>query len=73
MYRGRVFDVSGYRDQHPGGDTVEEGYGVDTGAVFDEIGHSGHALARGLGAKGVFEPLNFIPVLSTGKSNPGGT
>lgn len=42
---GKVYDVSGFVEEHPGGEEVILDYaGMDASDPFDEIGHSKHAM-----------------------------
>lgn len=44
VYKGKVYDISKYADEHPGGlDTLIEQAGKDVTKVFDSIGHSKEA------------------------------
>lgn len=51
VYNGRVYDVSHYIDEHPGGEeVVVDVAGTDATDAFDDIGHSedAHEILRGL-------------------------
>lgn len=51
VYNGRVYDVSHYIDEHPGGEeVVVDVAGTDATEAFDDIGHSedAHEILRGL-------------------------
>lgn len=51
VYNGRVYDVSHYIDEHPGGEeVVVDVAGTDATEAFDDIGHSedAHEILSGL-------------------------
>lgn len=51
VYNGRVYDVSSYIDEHPGGEeVVVDVAGTDATEAFDDIGHSedAHEILQGL-------------------------
>ena len=37
--KGRVYDVSAFIDEHPGGDIILDGAGTDATDLFFDIGH----------------------------------
>lgn len=51
VYNGRVYDVSPYIDEHPGGEeVVVDVAGTDATEAFEDIGHSddAHEILKGL-------------------------
>ena len=41
IFEGSVYDITEYKDNHPGGASpIEEYYGMDIGEAFEEQGHS---------------------------------
>lgn len=51
VYNGKVYDVSPYLDEHPGGEEVIVDFaGADATEAFDDIGHSddAHEILKGL-------------------------
>lgn len=51
VYNGRVYDVSKYIDEHPGGEEVVlDVAGIDATEAFNDIGHSddAHDILKGL-------------------------
>ncbi|KNC47614.1 cytochrome b5 [Thecamonas trahens ATCC 50062] len=43
VIRGLVYDLTEYLDEHPGGDIMLEGAGLDATEMFDDVGHSDEA------------------------------
>jgi len=41
--RGKVYDVSKFYDEHPGGDAIMDGAGKDATEIFLDVGHSDDA------------------------------
>lgn len=51
VYNGRVYDITSYIDEHPGGEeVVVDVAGTDATEAFDDIGHSddAHDILKGL-------------------------
>lgn len=51
VYNGRVYDITSYVDEHPGGEeVVVDVAGTDATEAFDDIGHSddAHEILKGL-------------------------
>lgn len=51
VYDGKVYDISRYLDEHPGGqEVVQDVAGTDATEAFDDIGHSqdAHDILKGL-------------------------
>jgi len=44
IIRGKVYDVTPFAEEHPGGFVILEGAGKDASDMFDDVGHSGAAL-----------------------------
>ena len=45
VIRNKVYDVSVYMDEHPGGDIIMDALpGMDATLLFDDVGHSDEAL-----------------------------
>lgn len=40
VIEGRVYDVTRFIDEHPGGDVIVDGAGTDATELFEDIGHS---------------------------------
>jgi len=41
----KVYDVSAFVEQHPGGAVILDGGGMDATSMFQDVGHSGDALS----------------------------
>ncbi|ELR13958.1 cytochrome b5, putative [Acanthamoeba castellanii str. Neff] len=44
IINGKVYDVTPFVDEHPGGDILMDGAGKDASDMFDDVGHSGAAI-----------------------------
>lgn len=71
VYNGKVYDVSKYVDEHPGGEeVVADVAGTDATEAFDDIGHSedAHEIMAGLlvgRVEGGVKTEKAIPVSGT--------
>ncbi|ELR12116.1 cytochrome b5 family protein [Acanthamoeba castellanii str. Neff] len=43
IYKGKVYDITSFVDEHPGGDVLLQGAGIDSTELFDDVGHSDEA------------------------------
>jgi len=43
IIKGRVYDVTKFVEEHPGGDVILDGAGIDATELFEDIGHSDDA------------------------------